>query len=229
MKSSTLITAVLVAVITSFIWWWCKKCPPCPAPEPHTACDTCFCATTPLQDADSNWCCGDRLTKQCVPDSDRFCTDGQVAGYGNCDIKIDKMIMTRGEDRITTDIYISNSSDDDASCAKLEVLLPVESKFMEFNNVDGLSKEWQFYDGYVRVNLGQLSTSGGTSPTRHVQMVTSLNCRDSITSGIAAFVYSIVPDRCLINNYAYGYYQTTGLGEWCNAPVVKALAEVNGK
>lgn len=229
MNRSNLIAMLSGILITSLIaWWWCKKCPPCPTPEPNPSCDTCYCATTPLLDAEGNWCCGDRLTKQCIPDSDRFCDSMTTStDFGNADIRIEKLEMRREGGNVVTDIIITNEGDDSAPCAKLEVLLPVTTKFIEFVYSDGSALDWEFYDGYVRVNLGQLeSNRGGYSREethRKVTMVTTFNCfKEPVNSGIAAFVYSITPDPCLANNYAYGYYQIYDLSG-CSTPEIKDL------
>ncbi|HKR06133.1 MAG TPA: hypothetical protein VJY62_15960 [Bacteroidia bacterium] len=199
---------------------------------------TCYCPTPEVQEyneIDTTWCCGDRLTKACMPDSDRFYSDTTIGDYGNCDIRIDTLWITRVGDDVVTDIYISNSNvgDDDASCARLEVLLPMETKFKEFKKLDDFTKNWELYDGYLRVNLGQLGRGPKIDPHthlivypnhRHVQVITTVPCRPGINSGIAAFVYSMVPDPCLANNYAFGHYQTDrSILEQCIAPKVHSL------
>jgi hypothetical protein len=202
------IAAVIIAII---VFTGCRHCPTCP-PVASNPCDTCYCPEPGKLEPDGNWCCSDRLTKPCVPDTMRGCTKKTIpSDYNNADIRIDKLEMRIVGDNVETDIEISNNGDDTAPCAKLEVLLPVATKFIAFNNSGTIPITWEFYGGYLRVNLGHLEVITNPDPQkshRYVKVITSFNCfKQAVNSGMGAFVYSIAPDPCLANNYAYGYYQ----------------------
>jgi hypothetical protein len=178
-----------------------KPCPPCPGTDN----DSCFC------DPNAYSCCPDTISPACDTAYHKAC-EGSPGNHGEADIFIDTFLVTRAGGEWHTDIIIKNRGDDNASCAKLDVLLPVVAYFIGVEFHDGYSGDWEFYRGYLRINIGDLNTPPNPVPgIRHVTIKTSINCMDSIPSGIGAFVYSRVPDPCLENNYAFAYYNNYSL------------------
>ncbi len=227
MNLNKIITPAIVALLTWLLmWWWCHRhrpCPPCPV---ATNCDTCYCPNPGQVEKDSTWCCTDRLTKPCTNKYDELCINARENDFINADIRIDLLGVTTTSTQVITDIKISNNGDDDAACAKLEVLMPAATTFINLVKIDGFTANWEYYRGYLRINLGQLSTlsSGNPNAYRHVRVITKKPCLKTHRIGIGAFVYSALPDLCLNNNYAYKYYLNED-DKACSVPEVPPVME----
>lgn len=128
---------------------------------------------------------------------------GQAQEVPSADVSVQSINVTDEGKRLVGRIRIHNEHDDDAQKTSLIVLLPFQTKVLALspgcNAVPSPSPFAGGVQGFVRCNLGAMAVG----ETKTVQITTTKPPPDRPKS-FAAFVWNVVPDPNMSNNFREG-------------------------